>query len=155
MKRLRIYVDTSVVGGCLDEEFAAESRALLEMVRRGEATLLASGVLADELADAPPAVREVLQSIPDECIEWIEIGEEEEALQQKYLESGVVTKNHADDALHVASATVAHADVIASWNFEHIVNFFRIRGFNAVNLREGYSPIEIRSPKEIITHDQE
>jgi hypothetical protein len=128
MKRLRIYVDTSVVGGCLDEEFAVESRALMEMVRRGEATLLASSVLADELAEAPPAVREVLHSIPDEHIEWIEIGEEEEALQEKYLENSVVTRNHSDDALHVAAATVARADVIASWNFEHIVNFFKIRG---------------------------
>jgi len=40
--------------------------------------------------------------------------------------------------------------MIVSWNFKHIVHFDKIRGFNAVNLREGYLPIEIRSPREII-----
>ena len=45
---------------------------------------------------------------------------------------------------------MANADIIVSWNFKHIVHFDKIRGFNAVNLREGYLPIEIRSPMEIV-----
>ena len=53
------------------------------------------------------------------------------------------------DALHVATATVAHADLILSWNFRHIVNFDRIHKFNAVNLMRGYAPIEIHSPLEM------
>ena len=55
-----------------------------------------------------------------------------------------------DDAHHVAIATAERVDMIVSWNFQHIVHFDKIRGFNAVNLREGYSPIEIRSPKEVV-----
>ncbi len=55
-----------------------------------------------------------------------------------------------DDAHHVAIATVAKVDVIVSWNFKHIVHLDKIRGFNAVNLIEGYPTIEIRSPKELI-----
>jgi len=31
MKKLRIYVDTSVIGGCFDEEFEYESNLLVEM----------------------------------------------------------------------------------------------------------------------------
>ena len=30
MKIMRIYVDTSVIGGCFDEEFAAASNHLIE-----------------------------------------------------------------------------------------------------------------------------
>ena len=53
------------------------------------------------------------------------------------------------DALHVAVATVAGADLILSWNFKHIVNFSRIRGFNSVNVRMGYRAMTILSPKEV------
>ena len=53
------------------------------------------------------------------------------------------------DALHVAAATVARADLILSWNFKHIVNYQRIRRFNGVNALEGYVAIEIRSPLEL------
>ena len=66
------------------------------------------------------------------------------------LDVDFVGRNHSNDALHVAQATVANADIIVSWNFKHIVHFDKIRGFNAVNLREGYLPIEIRSPMEIV-----
>ena len=48
------------------------------------------------------------------------------------------------------SLAIAHADLIVSWNFRHIVHFDKIRGFNAVNLQEGYPLIDIRSPKEVI-----
>jgi hypothetical protein len=47
------------------------------------------------------------------------------------------------------------ADVLTSWNFQHIVNLGKIRLFNAVNLEEGYGPIEIRSPKEILLNEEE
>jgi len=49
----------------------------------------------------------------------------------------------------VAAATVARADAIVSWNFKHIVRLDRIRGFNAVNLMQGYGIITIVSPKEV------
>ena len=34
--------------------------------------------------------------------------------------------------------------VLASWNFKHIVNLERIRGYNSINFREGYQMTEIR-----------
>jgi len=155
MKHLRIYVDTSVIGGCLDDEFAEESRALLDMARRQDVTLLVSDVLADELLKAPMAVQEVFDALPDDCLEWIHIGSEQEELQQQYLDDGVVTLASKDDALHVAAATVASADMIVSWNFKHIVNFQKMRGYNAVNLREGYSTIEIHSPREVVSYEED
>lgn len=57
--------------------------------------------------------------------------------------------SEADD-LHVANATVARVDFIVSWNFRHIVHFDKIRGDNAVNLREGYGMLDIHSPKEVV-----
>lgn len=62
----------------------------------------------------------------------------------------MVTENHKLDAEHVALAVVHGADLILSWNFKHIVHLEKIRGFNAVNLDQGYQTIEIRSPREVI-----
>ena len=67
-------------------------------------------------------------------------------LSQKYLDAGVLTQKSADDALHVALATVAGADVIVSWNFKHIVNFSRIHG---------YRTLEIHSPTEMLSDENE
>jgi predicted nucleic acid-binding protein len=150
MKKLRVYVDTSVIGGCLDEEFAEPSRALLNLVREGKMTLLISDLLADELAGAPTAVKEVFDSLPEECIERLQTCRESELLRDNYIANEVVAPSSRDDAHHVALATVARADMIVSWNFRHIVHFEKMRGFNSVNLREGYQPIEIHSPREVV-----
>lgn len=53
----------------------------------------------------------------------------------------------------MAAATVARADAIVSWNFKYIVRMDRIRGFNAVNLAEGYAMIQIVRPKEVNLED--
>ena len=59
------------------------------------------------------------------------------------------------DAIHIAIAALQGVQFIASWNFRHIVNLDRIRGFNAVNLRMGYSMLEIRSPLEVWKDENE
>jgi hypothetical protein len=57
------------------------------------------------------------------------------------------------DAQHIAMASVARVDVLVSWNFKHIVNLQRIRGYNSVNLRQGYPMIEIRTPREVMSDE--
>ena len=150
MKRLRIYADTSVIGGCFDRDFQQESRTLLQMAKDGKLILLVSDILALELERAPRKVAEEFVSLPPECLEAVSNLEEAERLRDLYLEAEVVGRARKMDAHHVALATVARADMIVSWNFKHIVHYEKIRGFNAVNIREGYPAIEIRTPKEVI-----
>jgi hypothetical protein len=52
-------------------------------------------------------------------------------------------------------ATIFRADILVSWNFKHIVNVKRIRGYNAINLKYGYATIDIRSPKDLINYGKE
>jgi len=146
----RIYVDTSVIGGCLDEEFTVESRALLNLASRGGAVLLVSDLMLEELAPAPLAVRQVLTALPPECAEQVVRSSSSRDLQRAYLAARVVGPARSIDAHHVAIATLARGDVIASWNFKHIVHWDKIRGFNAVNIRLGLPAIDIRSPREIV-----
>ena len=147
---LRVYIDTSVVGGCLDEEFAEESLAILEMARAGKIILLLSDVLVEELAKAPDAVRSVLDTLPASSTELVASSEDATRLRDAYLAAKVVGTGSETDAHHVAIATVAKADLIVSWNFKHIVHVNKIRLFNAVNLTQGHWLIDIRSPLEVV-----
>lgn len=47
--RARIYTDTSVLGGCEDDEFREPSRRLLDTFERGELTLILSELTIREL----------------------------------------------------------------------------------------------------------
>ena len=148
--RLRVYVDTSVIGGCLDEEFAQPSNALVDMAVRGEILLLVSDLVAEELVGAPPEVRAFHARLRPTAVEGIVASEESARLRDAYLAAGVVGPTRGADAHHVALATVARADLIVSWNFKHIVHVDKIRLFNSVNLMQGYQPIDIRSPLELV-----
>ena len=106
MKELRIYIDTSVVGGCLDDEFKDPSRKLIDLFAVGQAFLLASDLLFRELEEAPAAVQVVLSTVPVERMERVRFSEEADRLKQCYLDAEVVGAVHANDALHVALATV-------------------------------------------------
>jgi len=127
---------------------------VFELVRAGDFRILISSITYDELEGAPVEVQEVLSTLPGDAIEEVRIDEEVHRLAGAYLEAGAVGRSALYDALHVAAASVARADLILSWNFEHIVNFQRIRKFNAVNLLEGYHELDIRSPLETANGDQ-
>jgi hypothetical protein len=150
---LRIYTDTSVVGGCEDDEFAEASMCLMESWFRGDHVLVLSSLAIQELARAPDKVRQHLNRIPENHIEILELGSEARDLAEEYISSGVLAEKMRADAQHIAIATVARVDVLVSWNFKHIVNLQRIHGYNSVNLRKGYPMIEIRTPQEVLSNE--
>lgn len=149
MRRIRVYADTSVFGGAQDEEFQGPSRRFFELVDMGKYAVLLSEETLRELARAPEAVQSVWRNLPEAQVEEAPIDDEARDLAEEYVRTGVLGKASLSDALHVAAATVAGADLILSWNFRHIVNFDRIRGFNAVNMRLGYRAMTILSPLEV------
>ena len=145
---LRVYADTSVFGGCFDKEFDDESRAFFEQVSSGKLVLLISDLTVRELENAPREVREFYLALRD--YESVSATDECYALRDAYLRADVLGRASADDALHVAMATVYRADIVVSWNFKHIVQRRRIHGFEAVNTLMDYRSPEIFSPREII-----
>ena len=108
-----------------------------------------------ELQNAPQRVREYFADLPKEHMQFVEVTEEAYELAQKYLDGKVVCQTSADDCRHIATATLNKVDILVSWNFKHIVNVFRIRGYNSINLRCGYSQLDIRSPKEIVYNEDD
>ncbi len=154
MKKMLVYVDASVVGGCEDAEFVQDSLALWRLFVQGQYVMVLSEHTVRELGGAPEQVRKRPLEIPREHRIILTDDDEADALAEAYLEHHVVGPGSRSDALHVALAVVNNCDVLVSWNFKHIVNLGRIRLFNAVNLEKGYRPIEIRSPKEILVDEK-
>jgi hypothetical protein len=144
-----LYLDTSVIGGCFDVEFAEDSRRVIDAVMSGQARLLFSDVIEAELLNAPEPVRRLFAELPDSARERITFTPEVEALAREYVTRGVVPEAWLEDCRHVAAATVARADAIVSWNFRHIVKLDKIKGYNQVNLMNGYGMLTIVSPREV------
>ena len=146
----RWYLDTSVIGGYFDKEFAEWTVPLIGMIQRSEVIALISEIADAELTGAPEEVIRLVSGLPSNMIQRIPVTPEIEQLAQRYITEKVVGRTSYADCLHIAIATVNKADLLVSWNFKHIVNVVRIRGYNAVNYRLGYSLLEIRSPRDII-----
>ena len=148
--RQRIYLDTSVIGGYLDKEFQVWSKQLFDEFKTGKKIAVISDITLDELENARQEIRDLLKLIPEKAKEYVLNDWEAEELADAYLKEGAITKKFYEDALHIAIATINKVDVLVSWNFEHIVNLDRIKKYNGVNLKHGYTILEIRNPREIL-----
>ena len=155
MKILRVYIDTSVIGGCFDAEFAPWSNGLMRDFRLGHFRPVVSEVVAGEIRAAPEPVRVQYAEILRLGAEFLAVSDEALDLAAVYEARGILAPRFRNDMLHIALATVADVDVLVSWNFRHVVRLEKIRLFNAVNLERGYKPIEIYSPREVTTHDSD
>ena len=151
--RQRFYFDTSVFGGVFDKEFEEETLQLFERVKLGKIISLFSDLTESELLKAPEKIKTYFKNLPVENTEKVFVNPEIIELATKYVEEKVVGPTSFDDCLHIATATLNKADILVSWNFKHIVNVYRIWGYNSINLRMNYLPLEIRSPKEILEYE--
>ena len=149
----RLYIDTSVFGGYYDDEFEEFTRPLFERIVKNEFILLFSTVTQDELENAPKQVRELVKHLKAEYTEFIDTTGEAVELATQYIAEKVVGPTSYADCLHIALATINHADFLVSWNFKHIVNVKRIMGYNAINIKKGYKQLEIRSPRDLMIYE--
>jgi predicted nucleic acid-binding protein len=128
--RQRIYIDTSVVGGYYDEEFKEATIQLFERLDKNEVIFVVSDLLDLELINAPQLVREHLLKYSADKFQRVELTKEAVKLADTYIDEKVVGSTSLEDCRHIALATIHNVDVLASWNFKHIVNLERIKGYN-------------------------
>jgi len=150
----RTYVDTSVLGGVNDPEFQEWSNRLIDEFKAGTRIIVLSDLTLRELENAPDVIRSITGGIPAGSREIVTLTDEAKALARGYIAEGGISERFLLDAQHIAMATICRADVLVSWNFKHIVNLKRIRLYNAVNLKNGYHIIEIRSPREVLQDEE-
>lgn len=153
--RPKLYIDTSVFGGYFDIEFEEHTKPLFHRINQHDFTILYSSVTEEELINAPERVKDLVTSLKADWTEYLEITNEAIKLATEYIDEKVVGKTSYADCLHIALATINRADFLVSWNFKHIVNIERIRGYNSINIKNGYKPLEIRSPREFENYDND
>ena len=145
----KVYVDTSVFGGIIDHEFQKASMEFFERIENGDFILVTSPIVQAEIDPAPVKVRNLFDKIL-RISELVNVSREAIELRNLHLAHNILSFQHADDALHVALATVSGCSMIISWNFKHIVHYDKIPLYNAINLLKGHSQIAIYSPMEVV-----
>ena len=154
MRIQKVYIDTSVIGGYFDKEFEVATKRFFNEVKKGEYDVVISNVTEGELLNAPERVRSLFNDLKIDY-EVIKLTDDVVSLALEYIRENVVGQTSYDDCLHIAIATVNRLDLLVSWNFKHIVNIKRIRGYNGINIKNGYPSIEIRSPKDLIDYEND
>lgn len=154
MKKIRVYLDTSVIGGCFDEEFAVSSNGLMKDFRLGHFVPVLSGVVAAEIEGAPTRVQEIYYELIDFGAEIVEVNEEVIRLLGLFRRAKILTEKFEKDMTHIALAIVHKVDILVSWNFKHIVHFDKIRQFNNAGKKAGYDSIAIYSPREVTNYEE-
>lgn len=151
---IRVYVDTSVVGGCFDVEFAKWSNGLMKDFRLGHFKPVVSDLVTAELRNAPDQVKKKYAELIEES-EVIAENERVVNLVNAYRKQKILRDKFENDMTHIALATVFAVDLLVSWNFQHIVHFDKIWQFNLVNQKAGYKQIQILSPREVTNYEED
>lgn len=152
MKKQRIYLDTSVYGGYFDNEFKEFTQPLFNRIMNNEFIILFSTMLDEELEFAPTQIKTLVSKLDSGSTEFLLDKDEAIDLATEYIDEKVVGETSYADCLHIALATIYQADILVSWNFKHIVNVVRIRGYNSINIKNGYKQLDIRSPRELMIY---
>ena len=105
MKILRVYLDTSVIGGCFDAEFAPWSNGLMQDFRRGHFRAVLSEVVAGEIRSAPELVRVQYAELLRLGAEFLAVSDEALELAAVYEARGILAPRFRNDMLHIALAT--------------------------------------------------
>ena len=157
-RRLRLYLDTSVLGGLFDLEDpkrVALAEALIEEIKSQKFDAFISPLVLTEIDKAPQDIRDGLVNIVAQLPVAVLLETEEVIhLAENYLHEGIIPEKFRDDARHIAVATFYKLDGLVSWNYRHMVNLNARRMVNAVNLKQGYQFIEILSPEEVLGYGE-
>lgn len=155
MKRLRIYLETSVFGFLIGEPQGALTEAtfkLLEEIAAGNFDAFVSTEVMRELEKAPEPIRPQLLNLAlAHEIHELPVTEEARELAAQYMAASIIPAEFEPDALHIAIASVEGLDVLVSWNLQHIVKTRTRLGVNGINKLLGYREIEIATPQEVIS----
>ncbi|CAA7601326.1 PIN domain protein [Acididesulfobacillus acetoxydans] len=159
MKKLKIYLDTSVISHLkaddVPERMESTRQMWVEMKNEVYEVFISSLVTA-ELGDCPePKRTELFKLISLLKYDEILIDEETYRLAQEYIRNGIIPAKYEDDALHIAAASVRGCNVVVSWNFKHMVRAKTIFGVNGTNKMLGYGELEILSPDSLIEVEED
>ena len=156
MKKLKLYLDTNIIGN-LDEQSnpkeMAEAHALWGMIKAGEFDVVISEVVFKEITDNKnlDKVRTLFSYINEIAYEPLPLHIEIEQIADIVKKSGLITEDkHLNDRRHIGGTLISRADILVSANYKHLVNIKTIMGVKKMALVEGYGFVEIYPPSVLI-----
>ncbi|MCL1864582.1 MAG: hypothetical protein FWF73_02080 [Spirochaetes bacterium] len=154
MHKPKIYLETTLFNFYVDSRLGdhhTDTVKLFKEIAAGKYEAYTSDYVIDELERAPGEKRNKMISLFSEYgIKVLEPDIVASKLADLYVTEGVIPLKYRTDYLHIAIATVSGLDMIISMNFEHIVKRKTVKMTGAINILNGYQPIEIYSPMEVI-----
>lgn len=150
MKKLKIYLDTSVISHLNQEdvpEKMEQTRKLWKMLQTGKYEVVISDLVLAEINECKEPKRTLLKEWLSQIdYERVEIIEETEEIAKEIIEDGILNQKSFDDCLHIASAILNDCNIIVSWNFKHMVNVDTINGVRKITFAKRYNNIDIYAP---------
>jgi hypothetical protein len=107
----------------------------------------------EELAGAGEPVRTGLLSLAERLEQLVADSGEVDSLAEHYITENIVPRYAAADARHAALAAVTGTEVLVTLNLKHLANELAERRLNAVNVREGYPQVRIKTPEEVVRYE--
>lgn len=154
MKRLKVYIETSIISH-LDApdrpDWMKETLALWSELKAGKYEIVVGAPVIAELEKCHEPKRTFMFGELAKIKYELAVGTDEaKRVAGKYISLGGLPKKSGTDAMHIALATLANCDVVVSWNFSHIVNIKAMTAVDTVNMYERLKPIRIVSPTVLL-----
>lgn len=155
MRKLRVYLDTSVISHLQQEDVPEKMRETLELweqfKERQDIEVVISDLVIREISKcSEPKLSFLLGELARLDYTLVNVTEDEKGLADIYLQNGVLREKSLDDLTHIAIATLNDCRYIVSWNFKHFVNPKTIKAVNATNLSLNLSQVDISSPSTML-----
>ena len=155
MRKLRVYLDTSVISHLQQEDVTEKMRETLELweqfKERQDIEVVISDLVIREISKcSEPKLSFLLGELARLDYTLVNVTEDEKGLADIYLQNGVLREKSLDDLTHIAIATLNDCRYIVSWNFKHFVNPKTIKAVNATNLSLNLSQVDIYSPSMML-----
>lgn len=155
MKKLKIYLDTSVISHLDAPDTPEKMKDTLEfweiLKQRTDIEIIISELTLREVGNcSQPKLSYLLERITELDFVTVEITQDDKDLSIKYLESGVLKEKSLDDLTHIAVATLNDCRYIISWNFKHFVNPKTINAVLAINKINNLPEVSIVSPSMML-----
>jgi hypothetical protein len=162
MKKLRIYLDTSIINFLFADDAPDLKKITQELfrdfIKKERYLFYISDVVIKEIEktkDDPHKIK-LLNVIKDYNLRILTISEEAEKLSLIYIKDKVIPERKIEDAQHIAIATIQQLDVLLSWNFKHLANIKKQLAVKRINEREGYFyPLILTNPMEVMDESEE
>ena len=155
MRKLRVYLDTSVISH-LEQEDAPEkmeqTRKVWEILQTGKYEVVISDLVLAEINECKEPKRNILKEYLAQInYERVSITEETEEIANEIINEGILNPKSFDDCLHIASAILNDCNIIVSWNFKHMVNVDTINGVRKITFAKRYNNIDIYAPYVLLS----